>query len=222
MILFNQDVLFVHNPKTAGTSMLLYLERVLRPPVYRAGVRELGTNHPSLSLALGYACATLGIRPDDFKRIISAIRNPFSRELSMYVYFRDVLNRSPTVTDDLNDARIEGAVRMAAALNFSEYLSWLKQEFGTCDIWASRCFYQTSEGHVPESLSIVRTESIEHDVVEALSGISLNPNAPSFPRLNASDLSSSSGLFFTEEAAALVLQSYNWIFDRGYYPATAL
>jgi len=43
MILFNRQVLFVHNPKTAGTSVLRFLEQVL-PDVAMAGVNELGTH----------------------------------------------------------------------------------------------------------------------------------------------------------------------------------
>jgi hypothetical protein len=216
MILFNQDVLFVHNPKTAGTSLLLYLEETLRPPVYRAGVKELGSNHPSLSLALGYACARMEVRPEDFKRIISVVRNPFAREISMYLYFRHVLNRSATVGEDLNDARIEMAVRMAGRLGFSEYLSWVWQRFGTCDIWHSRCFCRTAEGQTPENLAIVRTEHVETDIATVLAGIELQSHDSNLQSLNVSE-HEASAVSFTDHARELVTLSYRWMLDEGLY-----
>jgi hypothetical protein len=216
MILFNQDVLFIHNPKTAGTSLLHYLEETLRPPVYRAGVKELGSNHPSLSLALGYACALMKIRPEDFRRIISGVRNPFAREISMYLYFRHVLNRSASVSDDLNDVGIEMAVRMAGRLEFSEYLSWVWQRFGTCDLWHSRCFCRTAEGQAPLNLAIVRTEHIETDIATALAGIELKTDYSIMQRMNISERESSAATF-SNHARELVSLSYRWMFDEGYY-----
>src|SRR5262245_2434260 len=167
MILFNKQLLFVHNPKTAGTSLLHYLGERLVGPVYRAGVKEIGTHHPSLSMALGYACAITKNRVQDFRRIISVVRDPYDREISMYVYFRDVLNRSPTLAEDLNDSELESAVSMAGQLEFREYLVWLWKKFGTCDVWQSRCYYRTAEGRIPKSLYVIKMERLEQDLAAA-------------------------------------------------------
>ena len=88
MIVFNDETLLVHNPKTAGTSLITYLLSNLPGPVHTAGVRQLGTYHPSLSMSMGYAAAVVGTM--SFKRVISVIRNPFDREVSMYLYYRNV------------------------------------------------------------------------------------------------------------------------------------
>jgi len=216
MILFNRDLLFVHNPKTAGTSMLHYLGEILPPPVHRAGVKEIGTNHPSLPQALDYACAVADRRPGDFVRIIATVRNPFDREISMYRYFHDVLCRSPTVSRDLNDAAIEGAVGMAGRLDFSDYLAWVWRQFGTCDIWRSRCFYRTAQGRAPDNLRVIRTEHIEADLAAALAGIAGLKNA-SFPRLNVSDRTAGEP-GFTDHTRSLVAQSYRWMVEDGIYP----
>jgi hypothetical protein len=216
VIVFNKQLLLVRNPKTAGISLVRYLGDCLSGVVHRAGVKELGTHHPSLSLALGYACAVTQNRPEDFRRIISAIRDPFDRETSMYLYFRNVLCKSPAASEHLNDANIERAVRMAGQLNFASYLSWVWGEFGTCDIWRSYCYYRTSEGFIPRNLFVVRTEKIEADLAVALEAVDLKLRAESVPRLNVSDRSGVD-VRFTDHTRQLVISSYRWMFDDGFY-----
>jgi hypothetical protein len=216
MILFNKELLFVHNPKTAGTSLLHYLGRTLAGPINRAGVKEIGTHHPSLSLALGYACAITGNRVEDFRRIIGVVRNPYDREVSMYVFFRDVLCRSPTAGEDLNDADMERAVRMASRLAFRDYLEWLWEQFGTCDIWRSRCFYRTAEGRVPKNLRVLKIETLELDLANALAGLAMQNADPCIPRLNATQRNPTES-YFDDRSTQLVAQSYRWMFEEELY-----
>src|SRR5262249_35779726 len=128
MIVFNPDLLFVHNPKTAGTSIATFLMNRL-PDARAAGVTELGTYHPSLSMSLGYACAMLGVRPEQLLVLI-AVRDPFDRERSMYSYFRRHLATSPTLREDMNDPEMERWVATAARLDFNAYLSKLWHSIG--------------------------------------------------------------------------------------------
>ena len=216
MILFNNQLLFVHNPKTAGTSLLNYLGKLLSGPVHYGGVKEVGTYHPSLSHSLNYACAVTGNRPQDFHRIISVIRNPFDRELSMYVYFRDVLCNSASLAHDLNDRHIERIVRIAGKLSFDDYLARIYSELGTCDIWKSKYFYRTAEGGVPSNLRILKTENLDEDLAEALRGIELAKNIANIPRLNTSPRTSAD-VYRNARSLEIVAQSYEWIFADGYY-----
>jgi hypothetical protein len=185
MIVFNKELLFVHNPKTAGTSLLRYLGSALPGPVYYAGVAEIGTNHTSLSRALDYSRAKTGNKSGDFKRIISAIRNPYDREISMYIYFRDVLCHSASVSKDLNDPEIERIVHKAGQLSFREYLMWLQHEIGTCDIWRSRYFYRTENEEPLPNLRVIKVESLESDLAIALEGVELRSSCEPLPHLNA-------------------------------------
>ena len=215
MILFTNSVLFVHNPKTAGTSLLAHLGQRLPGPMHRAGVEEVGTYHPSLSVSLGYACAITGNRVEDFQRIIAPIRDPYDREVSMFRYFRDVLHSSPALKRNLNDPRIEVAVHRSAELEFSDYIDWLFEEFGTCDIWRSECFYTTYDCPPPESLRMIRVERLEHDLRRALKGISLQ-KAERLQRLNVSNRYTTDR-FYDDRATELVTRSYRWMFDRAIY-----
>src|SRR5262249_19249880 len=94
VIFFNSQVLFVHNPKTAGTSLLQFFRDAFDEPFHMAGTPELGTYHPSLARACSYACAVMSVKPEQFSKIITCVRNPYAREVSMYWYFRDVLSTS--------------------------------------------------------------------------------------------------------------------------------
>src|SRR5947209_4351954 len=126
MIVFNDSLLFVHNPKTAGTSVASFLQSHLPGNVRSAGIGQLGTFHPSLSMAYGYACGVTG--KFALQTVLSVVRNPFDREVSMYVYNRDVLSRSADLRVNLPDAAMQRRVLKAAQLSFSDYLRWLWDE----------------------------------------------------------------------------------------------
>ncbi len=209
MILFNDDTLFVHNPKTAGTSLLSYLAASLPGEVRTAGVGQLGTYHPSLSMAVGYASGVVGRAT--FKRVISVVRNPFDREVSMYIYFREVLANSPGLLSDLPDVAMQLRVYKSVELDFRDYLRWLWDEEGSVDIWRSRCFYEMAEGTRLDALRVLRFECIEEDLAAALGLAAVN-----LPKLNTSSRQPTAS-YYDEPTADLVRRSYQWMFDAGYY-----
>jgi hypothetical protein len=207
VIVFNSQTLFVHNPKTAGTSLIAHLQAILPGPVYVAGVNELGTHHPSLSSALAYACGVTG--KSHFNVVLTVLRNPFDRELSMYRYFREVLANSPGLQSDMPDARMQRYVRKAAELEFNAYLHSLWDEEGTVDIWRSRSFYETEEGTRLDSLRVLRFEALRDDLARAL-----GTKRRALPHLNAT---SKSVYNFDDKSINIVQSSYKWMFDTGWY-----
>ena len=214
MIAFNTNVLFVHNPKTAGTSLLAHLQAILPGPVYLAGVDNLGTHHPALSTAFGYACGVTG--KSHFDRVLTVIRNPFDREVSMYRYFRGVLAKSPGLEHDMPDAAMRRRVRKAAELEFNAYLQSLWNEEGTVDIWRSRYFYEMAEGTHLDSLRVLRFETLSDDLTSAL-----GTNQLYLPRLNTSN-NYSSVCNFDSQSIKIVQSSYDWVFEAGWYCARKL
>jgi len=159
-----------------------------------------------LTPALDYAAAKLGVRPQDFKRVLVAAREPVSRELSMYAYFQ-ILAESPSVEADLNDAAMLAWVRRAAREDPDAYMAALEREIGHCDVWRSRLFYRTAEGRRPENLRILRFERLEEDLREALSGVD---------RIAEADLlhlnhSNSNRIRFNDASEAFIARSYAWM-----------
>ena len=189
--------------------MLAHLQAVLASPVYMAGANELGTHHPALSTALGYACGVTG--KSRFEIVLTVTRNPFDREVSMYRYFREVLAESPSLESDMPDAAMRRRVRKAAELGFNAYLQWLWDEEGTVDIWRSRYFYELAEGTRLESLRVLRFETVANDLAQALGTDGL-----SLPHLNASR-NDSPVYHFDAQSIGVVQASYNWVFRAGWY-----
>ena len=171
MILFNREVLFVHNPKTAGTSLLACLESVL-PEVQKAGTPEIGTHHPHLSRALAYACEKTGNCPEDFKCILVGVRDPVERERSMYAYFRAIADL-PGTSAELNDPSLELVVKAAARCDLDTYIRFLFYGRGV-DVWRSRFYYRTDDGRTLAALRLLRLPTLFGDLSAALCGVEHN------------------------------------------------
>ena len=215
MIVFNHDLLFVHSPKTAGTSIIAALETSL-PGAKVAGVQELGTHHPHLDQALTFARAVTG--QNRFKCMFVVARDPFDREASMYVYFRDVLHASPLATRNLNNVGLQAAVQLAARYPFPEYLRRMQASFGTCDLWRSRYYYESEmSGPIPD-LHILRFENIAAELGRLLEGYLSAPLE--LPFLNRGERGDAD-LVYDEETRAIVAESYAWMFARGLYADSA-
>ncbi len=100
-IVFSRDLLFVHVPKTGGSSVTAYLREVLAPPVYymapgplgrldRDGAIYLpGQPHQSLA-AIRRLVHEHGFRLEAFPAIIAVVRNPYDLVVSDYAFHRQV------------------------------------------------------------------------------------------------------------------------------------
>jgi len=98
-MVFSEDVLFLHVPKTGGVSVAHYLLRSLRPPLHYVIPGHLGladrpgyihipdTPHRNLERTREFL-RNRGIELTDFKAIIAVIRNPYDLAVSNYAYQR--------------------------------------------------------------------------------------------------------------------------------------
>ena len=81
---YNDDVLFIHIPKTAGWSVKLYMREVL------PGM--LMPDDPASKLPIGHVRLAdierfTGRPPDSWKMIIAVVRNPFAQQLSQMTFW---------------------------------------------------------------------------------------------------------------------------------------
>jgi len=208
LIVFSRDLLFVHNPKTAGTSLIRFWQEALSGDIHMAGVRELGTHHPHLAESLAYARAVLGAGDEAPRHVVAVLRDPLDRERSMYAYYRHTLSSSPGLAEDLPDPVQREAVRMATLLSFADWLAWQGETFGHCDLWRSRLYYQLPDGQSPPHLRIARFERLEEDILAVMDELRLT--APYLPRLNVSERDTVPG-DPGDAARALIERSYAWI-----------
>jgi hypothetical protein len=98
-MVFSEDVLFLHVPKTGGVSVAHYLLRSLRPPIHYVIPGHLGlagrpgyihipdTPHRNLERTREFL-RDRGIELADFKAIIAVIRNPYDLAVSNFAYQR--------------------------------------------------------------------------------------------------------------------------------------
>lgn len=213
MILFNRELLFVHNPKTAGTSILRYLKSVL-PEAQTADVGMLDSNHPSLSASLGYACGVLAQPPSAFKRVLVMTRNPFDREVSVYEHYRQNLQYA-SVEQDLNSPVLLEAVRQAAGMSFDAYLHWVWETHGTCDLWNTESYHRIEETFALPQLTIVKVEDIKTGLAAALQNVTLQDGV-ALPHINTTARRIAAA-YYDDATLDIVRKSYAWMFRRGFY-----
>jgi hypothetical protein len=214
MIIFNRQFLFVHNPKTAGTSLLSYFRQLL-PDTETVGVSKMGTHHPSLSLALGYACARTGNAPSDFRRILVTARNPYDREVSLHAHFRGDVARSLTAETDVNDPAMMEVVQKSVELPFAPYMEWLRETRGTCDIYRSEFYYRLVEGMPLPNLRVARIENLAEELADALDGLDLAAEVK-IPFVNISDRGPTEE-YYGSSQIYFVTECYGWLFRTGLY-----
>jgi SAM-dependent methyltransferase len=212
-MIFSKDVLFLHVPKTGGTSVTRHLLEVLPAPVYyvrpdgveedyaqRDGVVQIaGPRHASLPQAVDLLGEyDLGLA--DFKLILAAIRNPYSLEVSRYHYLR---RGHP---EDVGRNQ-----RLALTRDFSAFAA--ESSFGASGQALENYFHW--ENRFPPNLTIARFESLEADVKQALESIEIASHE-AFHWMNKSrhaDFAS----YYTREGEEAVFNKYRWVFDAGLY-----
>lgn len=208
-MIFNDEFLFIHVPKTAGMSVSDALLNSLRGSVHYAvqeghGARMAaekiipGKRHQTLASAnLYFKQAKLNHRVENFKYVMAMVRNPYEMEVSRYHYLRKGHLWDKGLNADL-----------ALAGNFADFVAGSRWWFQFRD-------YYTVNGIIPENLYIVRFENFEQ-TIQLTFGDCFHKKFQ-VKRLNKSH-STDYRRYYTDELEELVYKKYQWIFDKGYYP----
>ena len=101
-MVINSELLFIHIPKTGGTSCTDYLCQTLRGPVFCSSIKHQDADmHHKAFLFEGYSHETLaeiysdrdqviaatGIDPTMLRHVFAVVRDPYELELSNYLFF---------------------------------------------------------------------------------------------------------------------------------------
>ncbi len=235
-MVFNEEFLFLHIPKTGGTSVSAYLLRNLAPPVYFVGnlpapglppgrVRIPGEPHTPLAYAQRVT-AGQGLALEDFRAIVVAVRNPYDMLVSAYSFMQSMrsmrailANPGSFSTQQLNATETfwqlaldEDFHRMAIALGRAKTRKSLGGWMGG---WSQPERYCTLNGEIPPNLTVVRIENIAEELGSVLDSLGIEMTEP-IPRLNASPHLPASA-YYTTEAEEAVYETFRWVFDQGYY-----
>lgn len=238
-MLFNDQFLFIHVPKTAGMSVTQFLidtvpgKLTLTEPVYRPrstvqlpasvwvklqtktmlkragfwGPRRVayaeGRRHERLHEAQAFFQAR-GRTLDEFRLILSVVRNPYDIEVSRYHYLRKGFHGRPGVAETAEQAIALG--------NDFEQFALMAPFHG--HIPAHIEHWYERDGCVPRNMKIARFETLDEDL-RAIVG-TLYPVRSALPKLNTTERGPFRD-YLSPRAEAAIYAKYRWLFDKGYY-----
>lgn len=238
-MIFSNDLLYIHVPKTGGMSTSGYLLEMLPRPVFlshpvevwndnlagQGVVQIVGKRHESLAEARDVV-ARHGFDIHRFPIILVTIRNPYDLEVSRYTYLRVGYDweRGPE-----QDLALSSTFEEFAVQNEQRGGSWVTSAVTTQEPTtltgngAHREYpnelkdFYTLDGSIPENLWLIRFENLVGDLIDALRYAGIEGSAHDFPWVNRSrqdDFLS----YYTPRAEEAVYQRYRWVFDQGLYP----
>jgi hypothetical protein len=207
-VIWNDEFLFLHVPKTAGVSMTQMFLKGLNGKVHITGPFEKkkerniefinGRRHETLIDAESFFTYR-NKSIVDFKKIFAVMRSPYDAEVSRYAYLRNgyAIDKGP-------------AQRIAMEGNFKEYLRTAPY-FGQFPPRLDRYF--NIFGIVPANLVILKYERLDNEIElhlkPILREVILGKENPS-NRLSCEEM-------YDQECEELCYMRHSWFFDNGYY-----
>ncbi len=216
-MVFNNDILFIHIGKTGGTSAAKYLCSTLNGPVYNVvpkGAQEIqyghetnliGQRHAILEEALAFTKKHSNLGLKDFKKVIAVIRNPYNLEISLFNYYKRLIENNPTILD--------GAPKRKEIILQDDFAAFVKGKFYHRNgIHIKK--YVSLDGKIPKKVEVIKFEEMTDRFIELGSQFG-NGNAD-FPHLNKTkpvDVTN----FVTKELEPILYRKYRWVFEYGNY-----
>lgn len=207
-MLLNKDILFVHIPKTAGTSIRDILRQVLPKPVLCAEMsfKDIGIGFADkhINLTQCFEVARF-FGYFNFQKIIAVFRNPYTMEVSLYNHL---------CREYKNGLRLPSAIAAHNSQSFEDYILNSNTHYE----WGSYQQYVTDKnGIVPNNLVIIK---MEEDLGQALSKVLREVNISwdgVLPQLNSHPEEINCSEMYTSELKEVIYNKHQWVFDNKYY-----
>lgn len=213
-MLFNQDLLFLHVPKTGGMAVTQKLLDILPKPIYYAlpeGAKNKVHNPPAVIAVAGKRHGNLKQAQDwikeydrtlaSFKKIVATIRNPYAMEVSRYFYLR-------------LDRPWDRGKAQEIALNSDFEAFALKSPYFGRKLSRVEDYFLV-DGIMPKNMAIIKQEQLNVDLGKILAELGLTLG---------SDVAKKNGTkhadyhqYLTPQAEVAVYERYQWLFDAGFY-----
>lgn len=210
-MLISPRLMFIHYPRTGGTSVQDYLRQAvpdtylpLQDPALTRD-QKIWLMHRGIDVAFRYAHER-GLDPMALPTLV-VIRNPYSLAVSGFTY---LTQRWKDQIDELEDNFLDYLRNLDEKTPAEEKAAWAGSRFGQYSD------YLMVDGEQPPNLTVARTESLDKDVRRFLiRGLGVRPNVK-FPRANASEHKHFSS-YYTSEEEELVYRMWKNAFDSGLY-----
>ena len=214
-MLFNQDLLFLHVPKTGGMAVTQKLLDVLPKPIYYAlpeGAKNKVHNPPEIIAVAGKRHGNLqqarewvaeyGKTLASFKKIIANVRNPYAMEVSRYFYLR------------LGHPWDRGKAQKIALDSDFETFAVQSPYFGRKSSLVQHYFL--IDGKIPNNLVVIKHEQLHSDLAKVLAELNITLDS-SITKVNSTK-HADYHQYLTPKAETAIYQRYQWLFDAGFYP----
>ncbi|MBI3156009.1 MAG: hypothetical protein HYZ20_11420 [Burkholderiales bacterium] len=210
-MIYNDQVLFIHVPKTAGMSLTHYLADNLPGEVYNVAPEAArqgpatrmkhvkGPRHADLPKARE-VLAGQGRSLEDFKLILSVVRCPYDLEVSRYHYLRQGHPWDKGLAQDI-----------AMTADFKEFCK--RAPFQGRNPALIERFY-CEEDRLPRNARVLRFEGLSVGLPLALRDV-CEERKP-LRKVNVSKRRPY-GEYFDSETENYAYEKYKWLFDMGYY-----
>lgn len=210
-MLISKKLIFVHYPRTGGTSIQHYLRKTLPDRYYPmddpklSREKKLWITHQGLPAAWNYA-HQLGLDPRKIPSLV-CIRNPYAQMLSGYLY---LAQKWGDQVGDLEDTFLDYLKNLKAKTPPAQAHRWEHATYG------QYTDFLMLNGQTPTNLTIGRTETLERDVMRFLKKqLRVKPRLK-LPHVNASK-HNAVGEYYGPEEEQLVYEQWKQVFDNGLY-----
>jgi len=212
-LIFNNDFLFLHVPKTGGIALSSELLQKLKPPIYYTlpsghqsvkipGVMYLnGKRHENLNQAMKFFDnhkRVLARKLDDYKTILIVIRNPYEIVVSRYHY---LLLNNPWDKGPAKDIALTSSFE-EFAINAPHYFNLKK--------------YIIHNNVIPKNLHIIRYNDLKTQINRKIS-THLKSKISLSERKNATTHNHWQEYITTEAIEHNIYQKFKFAFDKGFY-----
>ena len=209
-MIWNESILFIHAPKTAGMSMTTMLRDHLKGAISFTGPHEASSAQGGIEYISGKRHETLHdaatffgerhILLEQFEQIFVVMRSPYELELSRFAYLQKDL---PWDRGKAQQIALEG--------DFRQYLA-TAPFFGMNPPRLD--LYYHIDGHIPDNLVILRYEQLAVEIERHIA-----PYLDSGYRVPHENKSKHApvGQVYDVELEALCYQRHRWFFDNGFY-----
>jgi len=235
---YNDDVLYIHIPKTGGTSIKTWLFD------HGEGFEGHDSRDPAKDSVFPIGHIPMrdierftGRPLTSWKLILAVLRDPYEQQLSQWVFWRDRYARMMYRGSDgqlyrktqpyhIHDicAASHPTIETWLADPGSDFRIWYEARHGNRPNHSTRSedlggyyhWWLTVDGELPGPLQIVDIAEIDEKLPTMLA-----PHVgemPPLPRLNKGPGRADPVEYYTPEAAALVERKFSWAFDQIYTP----
>ncbi|NNJ72257.1 MAG: hypothetical protein HKP09_03640 [Enterobacterales bacterium] len=210
-MLAGKSLIFVHHPRTAGTSVRNLLMRAVPDNYFPmqdpnlSQEQKVWITHQGLGVCYDY-CHRIGINPIKVPTLV-CIRNPYSLMLSEYMYLSQKWKKKIKDLEKTLGAYLANMYRKSSD---ERKQKWAADTYGRFHDFI------TINGQIPENLTIARFETLEEDVRNFLQNRLEIADVPKLPRKNASRHGDVKN-YYTDKEEKLVYAMFKNVFESGLY-----